>query len=460
MAKADDRSDLEKDLFEEISHGKVSKVKEIVSSGKVRVDCLEEHGMTPLQNAAFKGNKELCELLLAHGADVNSNEHENGYTTLMFAALAGSIECCRVLLEAGAKTSSINSVGRTATQMAAFVGQHSCVSLINNFFTKEDLDYYTKPQGFEKEGKLPSHLAGPLHKMILQSNLNPVKIALYMIKSKELLENASKVARVLDVICEKEFKKNEVNEVLSVKMHYLASVVRACHVWNVEKLDGMDGFVKSLLKGRETDGFQLAMEKFIREIIREYPYHESQLLQQMVRNIAPVKPGDDPSALCILTQGINGSHGFKDENVCATCGDQNSEKKCSACKMVNYCCQNCQKLHWFTHKKVCKTFAELYKKQKEMEEKMKQLELEREKQKLESEKESKDEKDTTEDEKEPNKEEEIKQETGEGSDELKEVKDISGDVLKVEDVDLKDQESGDDQERDSNDKKEVISPES
>lgn len=47
--------------------------------------------MTPLQNAAFKGNKDVCELLISHGADVNTNEHENGYTTLMFAALSGTV---------------------------------------------------------------------------------------------------------------------------------------------------------------------------------------------------------------------------------------------------------------------------------------------------------------------------------------------------------------------------------
>ena len=51
------------------------------------------------------------------------------------------------MLEAGAKTSPKNSVGRTATQMAAFVGQHACVSLINNFFSLDDLAYYTKIQG-------------------------------------------------------------------------------------------------------------------------------------------------------------------------------------------------------------------------------------------------------------------------------------------------------------------------
>ncbi|XP_070536032.1 ankyrin repeat and MYND domain-containing protein 2-like [Ptychodera flava] len=385
MAPKSDLTELERDLYEYINSGAIDKVKDVLSQKGVRVDCYDDHGMTPLQHAAFKGSKELCELLLAHGADPNSSEHENGYTTLMFAALAGSEECVTLMLEAGAKTNSVNSVGRTATQMAAFVGQHACVSIINNFFSRDEVDYYTKIQGFEKEPKLEPHLSAPLHRLIMFSNLNPVRIALHVEKNKDLLESASRVARVLDLICEKQFKQRDVNEVLSMKMHYLACVLRACHKWNVEKPEGLTAFIRSLLKGREPDGFQLGIEKIVRDSIREYPYHEAQLLQQMVRNIAPVTPGEEPSALCILTQGINGSQSFTYENVCSACGEKNAEKKCSACKSVNYCDQNCQKLHWFTHKKVCKHFAEQYQKQKKLDEEMKQMELqEKEKQEKEN----------------------------------------------------------------------------
>jgi ankyrin repeat protein len=52
-----------------------------------------QHGMTPLQHAAYKGHRELCEILLNHGADVNANSHEHGYTSLMFAALSGKSVC-------------------------------------------------------------------------------------------------------------------------------------------------------------------------------------------------------------------------------------------------------------------------------------------------------------------------------------------------------------------------------
>lgn len=60
---------------------------------------------------------------------------------------AGNTEVTRLMLQAGAKTSPTNSVGRTASQMAAFVGQHACVSIMNNFFDREQLDYYTIIRG-------------------------------------------------------------------------------------------------------------------------------------------------------------------------------------------------------------------------------------------------------------------------------------------------------------------------
>lgn len=50
------------------------------------------------------------------------------------------------------------------------------MTIINNFFPRERLDYYTKTQGLDKEPKLAPKLAGPLHKIITTTNLHPVKV--------------------------------------------------------------------------------------------------------------------------------------------------------------------------------------------------------------------------------------------------------------------------------------------
>ncbi|XP_072032836.1 ankyrin repeat and MYND domain-containing protein 2-like [Amphiura filiformis] len=246
-----------------------------------------------------------------------------------------------------------------ATQMAAAVGQHTYN------FSLEDLAYYTKPQGLEKEPKLSPDLAPALHEFISINNLHPVKLCQFLESQPCLFNEAAQIARVLDCISEDLMEgAGKPNDVLAIKLHYLARVVRGC-----KSGTGIKEFIKYLLKGRESDGFPMGMEKFIRDSIKEFTY-DSLLMQEMVRSIAGTNPGDEPSALVILTQGINGS--VDTETMCSACGGTKAVKKCSVCKMVNYCNQACQKLHWFTHKKSCKTLAEQRKKfvgaQKELEE--------------------------------------------------------------------------------------------
>lgn len=40
-------------------------------------------------------------------------------------------------------------------------------------------------------------------------------------------------------------------------------------------------------------------------------------------------------------------------SVCSSCGEEKPDKKCSKCKEVQYCDRECQRLHWFMHKKAC-----------------------------------------------------------------------------------------------------------
>ncbi|XP_035601736.1 ankyrin repeat and MYND domain-containing protein 2-like [Oncorhynchus keta] len=358
--KKGDLSSTERELFVVIAAGNVQEASRLLGCKDVRVNCLDENGMTPLMHAAYKGKADMCKLLLQHGADVNCNEHEHGYTALMFAGLSGKTDITWMMLDAGAETDVVNSVGRTASQMAAFVGQHDCVTVINNFFSRAKLEYYTKRQGLEKEPKLPPKLSGPLHKIIMSTNLNPVKMVL-LVKENPVLAEAGaleKCRRVMELICEKCVKQQDMNEVLAMKMHYISCVLQKCASFLKEHDDKLEGLIKSLLKGRDSDGFPLFQEKFIRECIRKFPYRDATLLQQLVRSIAPVEIGNDPTAISVLTQAITGQVGFMDAEFCTTCGEKGAEKRCSICKMVIYCAPACQKMHWFTHKKVCKQLQE------------------------------------------------------------------------------------------------------
>ncbi|KAG5264274.1 hypothetical protein AALO_G00251900 [Alosa alosa] len=316
--------------------------------------------MTPLMHAACKGQAEICRLLLQLGADVNFNKHECGYTALMFAGLSGNAEITGMILDAGAETDQVNSVGRTAAQMAAFVGQHDCVTMINNFFSGMKLDYYTRPQGLEREPKLPPKLAAPLHKIIMTTNLNPVKMVM-LVKESPLLVDVwalEKCYRVMDLLCEQCVKQQDMNEVLAMKMHYISCVLQKCLAFLRQRDDKLDALLRSLLKGRDGDGFPQYQERFIRDCIRKFPYCEATLLQQLVHSIAPVEIGNDPTAFSVLTQALTGQMVLLDSEFCATCGERGAEKRCSFCRMVVYCDQTCQRLHWFTHKKICKALRQ------------------------------------------------------------------------------------------------------
>ncbi|KAG1701331.1 Ankyrin repeat and MYND domain-containing protein 2 [Nymphon striatum] len=358
-------SENEKLLIEAVKAKNISDIKKYLSENDANVDCLDENGMPPLQHAAYFGSKEICELLVTYGADVNLNTHDHKYTALMFAALSGKLDCVSFLLENGASTTPVNSIGRTAAQLAAFISNHDVVSLINNFMSKEEIDYFTVPNGLEKEGKLPVHLAEPLHKLLLITNIHPVKIALYLEQHPLILQNFKKIIKVTELLCERILKNAiEDNDILLLKIHHLTCILKACDTCYEEK-KSLTPQIKLWLK--EEDGFPVGLERFLRTSIREFPYHDRVVFQQLVRTLAPVSIGDEPSAYSILLSAINGQRALTDSDLsCATCGDSKASKKCSACKAVQYCDQSCQKLHWFTHKQACPKLGD--EKKKELEE--------------------------------------------------------------------------------------------
>lgn len=364
-----DLSDSEKELYKAIQAGDLAEARALLN--EVRIDCLDEHGMTPLQHAAYRGNYDLCKMFLECGADVNSHYHDSGYTALMFAGLAGKTDVVSLLLEHGASTTTVNSLGRTASQMAAFVSNYDVVTIINNFLPKEELEYYARPHGLEKEPKLPATLVGPLYQLILRTNIHPVRVALYLQSKPELLREAVKIDKVLTLLCEKQMRAAEPNEMLALKFHHLAFLLRSCAKIAQDQTTKADGgaspkgtalepLIKSWLRGRDEDDFPVLLEKLLRQSVREFPYHECTVLQQLVHTLSGVEIGGEPSAISILAEAIRGQKGCDQAVSCTTCGEPKAEKRCSRCKSVQYCDPFCQKLHWFSHKKHCERLAVEY----------------------------------------------------------------------------------------------------
>lgn len=345
-----------KKLRESINAGNMDQVRQILADG-VNVDYADEDGMTPLQHAAYKGNMELCEMLLTHGADVNYSAHDSGYTPLMFAALSGKKDIVRVLLEHGACVGLVNSVQRTSAQMAAFIGQHEIVSLINNFFSPKDLEYYCQPQGLETEPKLPPALFPALYRYVINVNLNPVKLSFILRENIELINNADCVIRVLDLLCEKMMKQRDTNEILAMKFCYLSYVLSQAAECQQKSGDGpvLETWIKHLLKSSEIEEMPGNQDQLVCSMLKEFPYVESHLFQQIVRTITT--SAASASALRVLISCINGQHfASAEDRSCSTCSELGG-KTCKNCKSVFYCNKECQKVHWFVHKKQCSSLA-------------------------------------------------------------------------------------------------------
>lgn len=285
-------------------------------------------------------------------------KHQHNYTALHFAGLSGNSDVCLALLVAGAQPEITNAVNRTAAQMAAFVGHHKCVAIINNYVQKADVDYYTVLQGQQTEPYLPPFLAESFHKLVINVNVHPVKVALNIFNLVGLLQNLPKIKKVLELMSEKEMKKEHgSNEVMAFKFFYLSFVVTELVKIHEKytndgekKIDVLQIFCKNILKPRK-DGFLDLLDAFLRECIKEFPFRDCTLFRQMITTLTSK---DSPSALSVVNSAINGQRGFLDNiSVCNTCGEEKPAKKCSQCKVAQYCDRNCQKLHWYWHKKVC-----------------------------------------------------------------------------------------------------------
>ncbi|XP_055914217.1 ankyrin repeat and MYND domain-containing protein 2 [Eupeodes corollae] len=357
-------SDLQKQIFEKLSKNETNEFKQLITHIKSTVNFVDENGMSPLQHACSKGNIEAVKILLDQGADVNFNQHGANYTSLHFAALSGNKDICNLLLDAGIIPTTLNSVSRTASQMAAFVGNYTCVEAINNYVPKAQIEQFTKIQGNQKEPCLPPQLLDSFHKFVIEVNLHPVRIALNLQRNGNLIKHLPKLKKVLQLMTEKEMhKKCDINELMAFKYHYLrwtiSEIMRCeeqCQL-RKEKNNDSDGkhdfielFVKRVLK--ENKQGQLEYVEFtIRDCVREFPFRECTIFRQVVSQLANK---DSPPALFVLRSAINGQRGFIDEiSFCSTCGEEKPDKKCSKCKAVQYCDRECQRLHWFMHKKTC-----------------------------------------------------------------------------------------------------------
>ena len=156
-------------------------------------------------------------------------------------------------------------------------------------------------------------------------------------------------------------KQRDTNEILAMKFCYLSFVLRQAaksHAeWQQKSGDGpvLEMFIKYLLKSSDIKELPGNQDQLIFSMLKEFPYVESHLFQQIVRTITTSAANASP--LSVLVSCINGQHfASAEDKSCSTCNELGG-KTCQNCKSVFYCNRECQKLHWFVHKKQCSNLA-------------------------------------------------------------------------------------------------------
>ncbi len=108
----------------------MTKIVQAVKAG-ADIDWYNGEGSTILHTAAFFGNEEISEFLLANGADINAAGGGSCCTPLHTAVIYEAYEVVRVLIEHGADTSLQDVEGLTALDLAHEQESHKIASLFN-----------------------------------------------------------------------------------------------------------------------------------------------------------------------------------------------------------------------------------------------------------------------------------------------------------------------------------------
>ncbi len=103
-------------LMQAAHRGQAAIVAELIAAG-ARVDAANADGSQPLWLACVSDNPDIVRAIAAAGADLD-HKNVNGATALMYAASAGKAKALKVLLDAGADVSYEND-GLGALDMAA-----------------------------------------------------------------------------------------------------------------------------------------------------------------------------------------------------------------------------------------------------------------------------------------------------------------------------------------------------
>ena len=177
--------DIEPDLWHAVLKCNAEKVRKILSSRMVNVNCTIDDrtlfeaarsgfkdgfklllerganvnvgpdGFTPLHASAASGGKDVAHLLLEAGADVNKQDR-NGYSPLHYAVNGGFTDVSKRLLDRGAEPNIRDETGLTPLYLAAKIGH---IDVVRPLLERGADPNLANQDGFPQTGMTPLHIA-------------------------------------------------------------------------------------------------------------------------------------------------------------------------------------------------------------------------------------------------------------------------------------------------------------
>jgi ankyrin repeat protein len=137
-----DKEEATKRLYHAAATGHIAEVQAALDAG-ADIEAADRSHTTALQRASSSGYRDIAELLISHGADVNTAEKMHRNTALHMAADAGHLAIVQLLVEHGADVNAEDDFSRTARRWAAKSGHGSVVEYLDSVAQKRHAERVT-----------------------------------------------------------------------------------------------------------------------------------------------------------------------------------------------------------------------------------------------------------------------------------------------------------------------------